>query len=54
VSVVVEKPEKFVLELWELLLTREASIILGVIVEKMNCFWFEKCSDFRILMNDVS
>jgi len=44
VGIVVEESEEFVLEFREFLLARESSIIFHIIVEEMNCFWFEKLS----------
>jgi hypothetical protein len=43
-SVVVEEPEKFVLELREFFFIREASVILHIVVKEMDGFWFEKSS----------
>jgi len=43
-SVIVEESEKFVFEFREFFFIREASVILHVIVEEMDGFWFEKCS----------
>lgn len=54
VSVVVEKSEKFVFEFREFLLTRETKVIFHIVVQKMNSFCFEKCTDFWILVDDVS
>jgi hypothetical protein len=44
VSVVVEKSEKFIFEFREFFFTREASIILHIVVKEMNSFWLEKSS----------
>ncbi len=53
-GVIVEKSEEFVLEFREFLLTRETKIIFHIVVQKMNSFWFEKCTNFWILVDDVS
>ena len=51
--VVVEEPEELVLELWELLLLREATVVLEVIVKQVDGFWFEKRAQLRVLVDDV-
>jgi len=53
-SIVVEESEVSVLELGELFFTGVASIILQFIVQKVDWLWFEKGSNFRILMDDIS
>jgi hypothetical protein len=53
-SIIVKESEKFVLEFREFFFIGEASIILHIIIKKMDGLWFEKSSQFRILMNNIS
>ena len=53
-SIVVEETEELVLELRELLLTGEASIIFEVVVQEMDSFRLEQCAQLGILVDDIS
>lgn len=53
-SIVVEEAEELVLELRELLLTGEASIIFEVVVQEMDSFRLEQCAQLGILVDDIS
>ena len=53
-SVVVEESEELVLELGEFLLAWESLIVLHIVVHQVDGFGFEKLSDFRVVMNDIS
>ena len=53
-SIVVEESEEFVLELGEFLFAREPLIIFHVIVHQVDGFGFEKLSDFRVVMDNIS
>ena len=53
-SIVVEEAEELVLELRELLLTGEASIIFEVGVQEMDSFRLEQCAQLGILVDDIS
>lgn len=53
-SIVVEEAEELVLELRELLLTGEASIIFEVVVQEIDSFRLEQCAQLGILVDDIS
>jgi hypothetical protein len=54
VGVIVKESEEFVLELWELLLAGESSIVFHIIVHQVDAFGFEKLTQFGVLMDEVS
>lgn len=54
VCVVVEEAEELVLELRELLLAGEATVVFEVVVQQMDGFGLEECAQLGVLVDDIS
>jgi hypothetical protein len=53
-SITIEEPPEFVFEFREFCFTRITLIPLNIMIQNVNCFRFEKLTEFFVLVNKIS